>query len=225
MFLVAWHFFLYMLAEFVEFLLRCRMARYEEVEENTRRTDPGAVVSASVSQPCINRVLRTHDNGKKQDPSFMVYRVYPDSLFRFKYICRLSMVIFEGSISHKVFGSQLDEAHHKHYDDILVGLSKICSVAMFGYFFLKIILVVHEHAVQYLNSPMGFWYLLEIIGFVLVPCFMFAHGAQQKNTSTIKFAAIITMIGIIINRLNYTFIAYNWYVPLSEKYWPARWNI
>jgi len=37
----------------------------------------------------------------------------------------------------------------------------------------------------------------------------------------IKFAAIITMVGIILNRLNYTFLAYNWYVPLSEKYWPS----
>jgi Ni/Fe-hydrogenase subunit HybB-like protein len=92
---------------------------------------------------------------------------------------------------------------------------------MFGYFFLKMILLVHEHAVPYLFTPMGTWYLIEVIGFVLVPCFMFISGAQQRNTATIKFAAILTMLGIIFNRLNYTFIAYNWYVPLSEKYWPA----
>jgi Ni/Fe-hydrogenase subunit HybB-like protein len=133
----------------------------------------------------------------------------------------LSMVIFEGSISHKVFASQIDEEHHKQYDDILVGLAKICAVAMFGYFALKAILLVHEHAVQYLATAMGTWYLIEMIGFVLIPCFMFVSGAQQGNTSTIKFAAVLTMVGIIINRLNYTFIAYNWFVPLSQKYWPA----
>jgi Ni/Fe-hydrogenase subunit HybB-like protein len=115
----------------------------------------------------------------------------------------------------------LDEAHHKHYDDILVGLARICAVAMFGYLFLKVILVVHEHALQYLNTTMGFWWFFEVIGFVLIPCLMFISGAQQKNTATIKFAAILTMVGIILNRLNYTFIVYNWYVPLSEKYWPA----
>jgi Ni/Fe-hydrogenase subunit HybB-like protein len=133
----------------------------------------------------------------------------------------LSMVIFEGSITHKVFSPIIDEAHHKTYDDIVVGLGKICAVVMFAYLFLKAMLLVHEHAVHYLSTSMGFWYLFEVIGFVLVPCFMFISGAQRKNMGLIRFAAILTMLGIILNRLNYTFIVYNWYVPLSEKYWPA----
>jgi Ni/Fe-hydrogenase subunit HybB-like protein len=34
-------------------------------------------------------------------------------------------------------------------------------------------------------------------------------------------AAIVSMLGIIINRLNYTVIAYKWYVPLSQRYIPS----
>jgi len=68
---------------------------------------------------------------------------------------------------------------------------------------------------------MGYWWLLEMLGFVLIPCLMFMRGAQRKDFGLIKFAAIISMIGIILNRLNYTFMAYNWYVPLSQRYWPT----
>ena len=223
MFLVAWHFFLYMIAEFVEF--SPTVAEWLGMKK-LRKILGGLTLGAVVVGVCLSTL---HQSGlaalmimaKNKIHPLWYTEFIPILYFVSSIFAGLSMVIFEGSISHKVFGSQLDKAHHEHYDDILVGLSKICSAAMFGYFFLKIILLVHEHAVQYLNSPMGFWYLFEIIGFVLVPCFMFAHGAQHKNTSTIKFAAIITMVGIILNRLNYTFIAYNWYVPLSEKYWPA----
>jgi Ni/Fe-hydrogenase subunit HybB-like protein len=34
-------------------------------------------------------------------------------------------------------------------------------------------------------------------------------------------AAILSMLGIIINRLNYSVIAYKWYVPLSQRYIPS----
>jgi len=223
MFLVAWHFFLYMLAAFVEF----SPAIAEWLGMKRVRKILGAMtLGAVVFGICLSTLhqsglaaLMIMAKGKIHPlwyTAFMPILYFISSIF-----AGLSMVIFEGSISHKVFGSQLDEAHHKQYDEILVGLSKICAVTMFGYFFLKAILVVHEHAVPYLNSPMGFWYLFEVIGFVLIPCLMFISGAQQKNVSTIKFAAILTMVGIILNRLNYTFIAYNWYVPLSEKYWPS----
>ena len=37
----------------------------------------------------------------------------------------------------------------------------------------------------------------------------------------IRIAAILAMAGIIINRCNYVFIAYKWFVPLSERYIPS----
>jgi hypothetical protein len=54
---------------------------------------------------------------------------------------------------------------------------------------------------------------------------MFASGIQQRNTATIQVAAVLTMLGVILNRINYTFIAYNWTVPLDEKYWPSTMEI
>ena len=223
MFLVAWHFFLYMLAALIEFSPTIA----EWLGMKRLRKILGAMTLGAVIFGITLSTLHQSGLGalmmmaKSKIHPLWYTDFIPILYFVSSIFAGLSLVIFEGSISHKVFSHQLDEAHHKHYDDILVGLARICAVAMFGYLFLKVILVVHEHALQYLNTTMGFWWFFEVIGFVLIPCFMFISGAQQKNTATIKFAAILTMVGIILNRLNYTFIVYNWYVPLSEKYWPA----
>ena len=223
MFLVAWHFFLYMLAALIEFSPTIA----EWLGMKRLRKILGAMTLGAVIFGITLSTLHQSGLGalmmmaKSKIHPLWYTDFIPILYFVSSIFAGLSLVIFEGSISHKVFSHQLDEAHHKHYDDILVGLARICAVAMFGYLFLKVILVVHEHALQYLNTTMGFWWFFEVIGFVLIPCLMFISGAQQKNTSTIKFAAILTMVGIILNRLNYTFIVYNWYVPLSEKYWPA----
>jgi Ni/Fe-hydrogenase subunit HybB-like protein len=223
MFLVAWHFFLYMLAELVEFSPAiAEWLGLRRVRKILGIMTLGAVVFgitlSTLHQSGLGALMMM---AKSKIHPLWYTEFIPILYFVSSIFAGLSLVIFEGSITHKVFAYQVDEAHHAHYNDILVGLARICSVAMFGYFFLKVLLVVHEHAVQYINTPMGYWWLLEVIGFILVPCFLFASGAQQRNMSMIKFAAIITMVGIILNRLNYTFLAYNWYVPLSEKYWPS----
>ncbi len=223
MFLVAWHFFLYMLAELVEFSPAiAEWLGLRRVRKILGIMTLGAVVFgitlSTLHQSGLGALMMM---AKSKIHPLWYTEFIPILYFVSSIFAGLSLVIFEGSITHKVFAYQVDAAHHAHYNDILVGLARICSVAMFGYFFLKVLLVVHEHAVQYINTPMGYWWLLEVIGFILVPCFMFASGAQQRNMSMIKFAAIITMVGIILNRLNYTFLAYNWYVPLSEKYWPS----
>jgi Ni/Fe-hydrogenase subunit HybB-like protein len=44
---------------------------------------------------------------------------------------------------------------------------------------------------------------------------------RYQNLTVIRMAAIVSMLGIIINRLNYSVIAYKWYVPLSQRYIPS----
>jgi Ni/Fe-hydrogenase subunit HybB-like protein len=133
----------------------------------------------------------------------------------------LSMVIFEGTISHKVFADQIGPDHRESFDRILVGLGKGCAGALFVYFFMKILLLIHGKQWFLLATPMGTWYLVELIGFILLPCFLFLHGVRYQNVTVIRMAAIVSMLGIIINRLNYTVIAYKWYVPLSQRYIPS----
>jgi len=86
---------------------------------------------------------------------------------------------------------------------------------------VAIILAQREGDLMYINTSMGYWWLIELIGFVAIPGLMFIHGAQKKNVLTIRTAAIFAMLGIILNRYNEVFIAYNWNLPFGEKYYPS----
>jgi Ni/Fe-hydrogenase subunit HybB-like protein len=153
----------------------------------------------------------------------------------------LSMVIFEGSISQKVFSGQISTKNHKAHDGILIGLSKICAVAMFAYFFLQVLVFIHGKRWTLINTPMGYWYLLEIFGFVFFPMILFFYSYRRNNIVIIKVAAILTMLGVIMNRLNVTVIGFRWdaavrYVPtwmefavtltvIFTEIWIFRWVI
>ena len=52
----------------------------------------------------------------------------------------------------------------------------------------------------------------------VLPCCLFILGARKNNVGLIRFTAIITIIGIIINRLNVSLIALNWQLPHRELF-------
>jgi Ni/Fe-hydrogenase subunit HybB-like protein len=153
----------------------------------------------------------------------------------------LSMVIFEGSISHKVFSDKLSDKNRQSHNGILHGLSRICAFTLFVYFFLLVIVFVHGKHWDLLNTRMGYWYLTEVFGFVALPMILFFISYRKYNIPLIKIAAAITMIGVIINRLNVTVIGYRWdaavpYVPswmeivitltvLFAEIWIFRWIV
>jgi Ni/Fe-hydrogenase subunit HybB-like protein len=66
---------------------------------------------------------------------------------------------------------------------------------------------------------MGCWYLVELIGFVVIPCILFLQGMKRKSLAIIRVAAIMTLIGILLNRLNVSVIAFKWYSP--ARYFPS----
>jgi Ni/Fe-hydrogenase subunit HybB-like protein len=118
-----------------------------------------------------------------------------------------------------VFFNQISEKNHKAHSGILVGLSKVCAMAMFAYLFLQVLIFVHGQRWSYLGTPMGYWYLTEMIGFVLFPMILFFYSYRRNNTLLIKVAAVITMLGIIINRLNVTVIGFKW--DAVSHYYPS----
>jgi Ni/Fe-hydrogenase subunit HybB-like protein len=131
----------------------------------------------------------------------------------------LSMVIFEGSISHKVFSDQISEKNHRAHNGIVHSLSKICAGTLFVYFFLQLLVFIHDKNWGYLNTPMGYWFLLEMTGFVLLPMFLFFQSYRTANIKLIRVAALLTILGVILNRLNVTVIGFRWDMPV--RYVPS----
>jgi Ni/Fe-hydrogenase subunit HybB-like protein len=133
-------------------------------------------------------------------------------------IAGLCMVIFETTLSHKAFHKQF-EGQHIDAEKLQLGLGKAAALVMFAYFFLKLQGVIDGHAWGYLATGWGAWFLFEILGCVLLPALMFAYGSRNGNVKIVRIAAVIGLLGIVLNRLNVSVIAYNWNLPV--RYVPS----
>jgi Ni/Fe-hydrogenase subunit HybB-like protein len=131
----------------------------------------------------------------------------------------LAMVIVEGMISHRAFHHQV-EITDEHFQRINFGLAKAASVALAIYFSIKVIALAIEDEWSLLGTGWGAYWLFEVLGFVLLPCVLFAVGYRERRLPVVRVAAVITVIGIMLNRFNVTFIAFNWNNPTGETYVP-----
>jgi len=221
LFLVAWHFLLYMIAELIEFSpaiaewLGARKAR----KILSGMTLGAVILGITLSTLHQSGLGALYLMAKEKIHPLWYSEFIPILFFVSSIFAGLSMVIFEGSISFKVFSDQISEKNHKSHHDIIHGLAKICTITLFVYFFLQVLAFVHGKNYEYLNTRMGHWYLVEMIGFVLLPMTLFFYSYRKRNLLLIKIAAIVTMVGIIINRLNVTVIGYNW--DSVQHYYPT----
>ncbi|MBW1806795.1 MAG: polysulfide reductase NrfD [Deltaproteobacteria bacterium] len=131
----------------------------------------------------------------------------------------ISMVIIVGLICKKVFGHKMEISPEK-LDKLTIGLAKGGAIALAAYFGVKLVDISIANKWEYLLTPWGMWYLLEMLGFVLLPCLLYAHGFREKKPRLIRYTALLTIIGIVLNRLNIAVVAFNWNLPLEQRYFP-----
>ena len=149
------------------------------------------------------------------------YSAYiPVYFFVSSIIAGLSMVIFEGTLSHRFFKARMDEEHLAEKDTIALGFGKAASLVLAGYFIIKVIGIAADNNWHYLFTGYGAWFLVELLGFVALPCFLYAVGVRDKNVKLIRWTAAWTVLGIVVNRFNVSMIAFNWHLPSSERYFP-----
>ncbi len=133
-------------------------------------------------------------------------------------VAGLTMVIFESSLTHRAFKRQLEQFDGAEFDRMTLSLGKGASAALFTYFFLRVFGTAHAHALKYLNTPYGYWFLLEMLGFVLLPAFLFAYGARYKKVGLTRWTAFLAVMGVVLDRINTSVIAFNW--NAAERYYP-----
>jgi Ni/Fe-hydrogenase subunit HybB-like protein len=216
LFLVAWHFLLYMAAELIEF--SPAIAEWLGLRR-VRRILSGLTLGAVVFGITLSTL---HQSGlgalylmsKPKIHPLWYSEFIPILFFVSSIFAGLSMVIVEGTISDRVFSHQINSEDRKSHQSIVLGLANICAGTMFVYLFLQALVFIHEKRWAYLDSPMGYWYLVELIGFVLIPCTVFLQGLKRKSMAFIRVAAIMAMIGVLLNRLNVSVIAFKWNAPV-----------
>jgi len=133
----------------------------------------------------------------------------------------LSMVIFEGSLAHRFFHHKMDEMHLKESRGVVLGFGKAASFIMMGYVGIKLIGIALDNNWHYLATGWGAWFMVELIGFVALPAFLFAIASREKNTTLMKWGAAWAVLGVVLNRLNISVIAFNWHLPSAERYFPS----
>ncbi|MFH1852219.1 MAG: NrfD/PsrC family molybdoenzyme membrane anchor subunit [Candidatus Neomarinimicrobiota bacterium] len=220
LFLVAWHFMLYMFATLIEFSPAiAEWLGMERIRRILKSLTVGAVIfGITLSTLHQSGLGAPYLMAKDKIHPLWYTEFIPILFFVSSIFAGLSMVIFEGSITYRVFSHQVSKDDHRHHNALLFGLAKVCAGAMFVYLFLKLLILAHEQQWSQLSTGFGNWYLLEIIGFVLLPMILFISSIKQQNLILVKIASVLTLVGIILNRLNVTVIGFHWdaavrYVP------------
>mgnify|MGYP001813765296 FL=1 len=133
----------------------------------------------------------------------------------------LSMVIFEGTLAHRFLHDKMDETHLAESRGVVLGFGKAAALVLAGYFFIKVIGIAADHTWSYLATGWGAWFMLELVGFVALPAFIYAVGVREQNLGIIRFASLMTVLGVVLNRLNVSLIAFNYHLPAAERYFPS----
>jgi Ni/Fe-hydrogenase subunit HybB-like protein len=130
----------------------------------------------------------------------------------------IGMIVIESALSHRYFRGQVSHHDPRELDRLTLGLGKAGAVVLFAYFWLKWVGVAHENQWRWLATPLGGWWLVEVLGFVLIPCLLFTAAVRRKSVPLVRVAAVLTVLGVILNRLNVSVIAFNWNRPV--RYFP-----
>ncbi len=221
MFLVAWHVALYLSVQAMEFSssafewLNLRGLRKLVVGATLGLTIAGIMLS-TLHQSALGAMLLLAPG--KVHPlwwsSYMPWLFFVSAL-----AAGLVYVIIVTKLTQMFMKNRADEHYLSSIDDITLGIGKACSLILFTYVGLRLTSITYENAWGYLNTPYGHWFLVEFVLFALAPL-MFFYGVQKKSVGTVQFAALVTMIAIILNRLNTVYITFNWQLPHRELfYW------
>ena len=213
MFLVCWHFMLYITAELIEF----SPAVAEWLGWNrVRRVLNGLTVGAVIFGITLSTL---HQSGlgalymmaKPKLHPLWYSEFIPLLFFISSIFAGLTMVIVEGSLTHRVFHHRVSPELARSHDTILFGLAKIAGAVMFVYLFLTALNFLHGELWGHIATGWGAWYLLEIIGLVALPMVLLVTGVARRHLGVLRVGAGLALLGVVLNRLNVTTIAFKWY--------------
>ncbi len=222
MFLVAWHVALYLTVQLLEF----SPSIFEWLgAKGLRNWAKGITIGLTIFWIVLSTLHQSALGAMfllvpgKLHPLW--YTPYLPWLFLVSAIATgFSAVIVVTALNVRFLKQKADFHYLASVDRITVGLGKAASLVLASYFALKVIALAYGDHWDLLNTPYGYWYGVEMIGFVLTPCILFAIGGKAKNVGLVRFTALLTVMGVIINRLNVSLIAFNWDLPGRELVTP-----
>jgi len=215
LFLVAWHVALYLTVQLLEFSpailewLHSRRVRKWAVMITIAMTVAGVILS-TLHQSALGALFLLAPG--KVHPlwysSFLPVFFFVSSIF-----AGLVMVIAVSTVVARFMRNRADQDFLGSLDTLTVGLGKAACIVMFVYFALKLIGVAHDDNWGLLSTPYGYWFLVEVLLFVLLPGIVLTRGVKRNSVRMVRFGAFFALAGVILNRLNVSLITFNWNVP------------
>lgn len=128
----------------------------------------------------------------------------------------LCMVIVVSTIATKTMGWRCDERWNNTLGKLTIALAKGASMGLATYLTIKLIGIAHDNKWEYLATGWGKWFMFEMFLGVILPLFIFAYAIRNKLVGLVRFGALLTVLGVVLNRLNTAMITFNWKLPERE---------
>ncbi len=215
LFVVAWHVSLYCTVQALEFspaVLEWLGLRrlHKWVVSMTVALVIGGVILSTVHQSALGAM----------------YLITPGKLHPLWYSSHLPLLFFSSSVyaamsfaillafaAARFFKEKCDDEFLTSVSPLTMSLGKGAAIATYVYFALKILALVQDNRLELLGTPHGYWYVIELMGFVAVPMALFTIGVKRESIKLIRFSALLAIAGIVLNRVNVNLIAFNWNRP------------
>jgi Ni/Fe-hydrogenase subunit HybB-like protein len=212
LFIVAWHVMLYCTVQLLEFspaILEWLGSKrlHKWATSVTVALIIGGVILSTVHQSALG-ALYLLTPGKLHPLWYSSH--LPLLFFSSAVYAAMSFAILLAFIGVRYMRDRCDEEFINGTPSLTMSLGKGAALSMYIYFALKILALAQDNRWGLLLTPYGYWYLLELIGFVAVPMILFTIGIRSANLGMINFSALYAVAGIVLNRVNVNLIVFNW---------------
>lgn len=135
----------------------------------------------------------------------------------------LSMVIVASTLCKRYMAWRCDQRFLDNVDQCTLGLGKGCAYALITYLVIKMVGVAHDNEWAHLLTGWGHYFMLEMGLAVVLPMMLFAYGVKHQRVGMVRLAALISVLGIVWNRLNTALICFNWQLYQEIPHWKEVW--
>jgi len=215
LFLVAWHVSTYLTVQVLEFSpailewIKSKRVRRWALMITVGMTIAGIILS-TLHQSALGAMFLLAP-GKLHPLWYSPY--IPIFFLTSSIYAALVMVIVVSTLCARFLRHRADAAFLNSLDRLTMGLGKGAVIGMYIYFALKLIGVAHDDNWVLLSTPYGRWFLVEILLFVLAPAAVLTYGVKTGRVGVVRFGAFYAVLGILMNRINVSVVAFNWNLP------------
>lgn len=213
LFLVGWHVAIYLTVQMMEVSETFfEWVHWPNAKQFIKRITVGLTVAgiilSTLHQGALGALFSYAPN--KVHPlwyssSFLWIFFFVSSIF-----AGLCMVIVVSAVVKRTMSWRCDRKFLENLDRLTVSLAKGASMALVTYFFIKLIGIAHDNEWAYLATGWGKWFMFEMFIGVVMPITLFSVAIRRNMVGLIRFTAAVTVMGIVLNRLNTALIAFNW---------------